>query len=318
MKFFDDLKQSNKIFVLFLFTLCLSSLIAPFIKALLDPFLPSNHFMVDLLNFKHGSYDFGRVMRRIIMAVAILLIFLFRKSLMINAYALSGIRNTNRWWEHLKIGFLLGTGIFILYTAFSCANDNMTLDMDAKSPGDLILKLTGILFVAFLVAFIEEVIFRGFILQSLLKDMGTVSAICISSLIFSILHFFKTKLLVSTGIHLFVGFTVIYQSFKNIIINFTSILPSVIGLFLIGVVLSYACIRTKSLYLAIGLHAGWIFIAKTNTVLFDQVRTSSKWLYGDSTVATGLIGWILLIITFFLIRSITKVSINGKNFARIS
>jgi membrane protease YdiL (CAAX protease family) len=274
--------------------------------------------MVDLLNFKHGSYDFGRVMRRIIMAVAILLIFLLRKSLMINAYALSGIRNTNRWWEHLKIGFLLGTGIFILYTAFSCANDNMTLDMDAKSPGDLILKLTGILFVAFLVAFIEEVIFRGFILQSLLKDMGTVSAICISSLIFSILHFFKTKLLVSTGIHLFVGFIVIYQSFKNIIINFTSILPSVIGIFLIGVVLSYACIRTKSLYLAIGLHAGWIFIAKTNTVLFDQVRTSSKWLYGDSTVATGLIGWILLIITFFLIRSITKVSINGKNFARIS
>ncbi|OHB98294.1 MAG: hypothetical protein A2W74_02065 [Planctomycetes bacterium RIFCSPLOWO2_12_38_17] len=252
------------------------------------------------------------------MAVAILLIFLFRKSLMINAYAFAGIRNTDRCWEHLKIGFLLGTGIFILYTAFSCVNDNMTLDIDAKSPGDLILKLTGILFVAFLVAFIEEVIFRGFILQSLLKDMGIVSAICISSLIFSILHFFKTKLLVSTGIHLFVGFTVIYQSFKNIIINFTGILPSVIGIFLIGVVLSYACIRTKSLYLAIGLHAGWIFIAKTNTVLFDQVRTSSKWLYGDSTVATGLIGWILLIITFFLIRSITKVSINGKNFARIS
>ncbi|WP_169703713.1 CPBP family intramembrane glutamic endopeptidase [Candidatus Kuenenia stuttgartensis] len=31
------------------------------------------------------------------------------------------------------------------------------------------------------------------------------------------------------------------------------------GLFIVGVVLSYAYLKTNSLYLSIGLHAGWIF-----------------------------------------------------------
>ncbi|MEK6635450.1 MAG: hypothetical protein AABY38_03765, partial [Planctomycetota bacterium] len=87
---------------------------------------------------------------------------------------------------------------------------------------------------------------------------------------------------------------------------------------LIGVVLSYACLRTKSLYLAIGLHAGWIFLTKTNILFFDYLRTMPKWLFGDSTVVTGVLGWILLIVTLILIRFVTEAQFYGKNSARTS
>lgn len=85
-----------------------------------------------------------------------------------------------------------------------------------------------------LVGCIEEILFRGFIFQSLLADLQTVSAICISSLFYSLLHFFKVKLLVTPGFQPFIGFIVIYQSFKDIAVNFPAILPLIIGLFLLA------------------------------------------------------------------------------------
>lgn len=165
---------------------------------------------------------------------------------------------------------------------------------------------------------IEEILFRGFIFQSLLADLQTVSAICISSLFYSLLHFFKVKLLVTPGFQPFIGFIVIYQSFKDIAVNFPAILPLIIGLFLVGVVLSYAYFRTKSLYLAIGIHAGWIFLIKANKLFFDHVGMNLKWLFGDSKMITGALGWSFLIFTLILIRFVTKakVACNGKDTAR--
>jgi len=316
MNSFNDIKQYKKVFLLFLLTLCLSSLIAPVIKVLLDTLVSSSPFMTDLLNYKHGSYDFGRVMRRIMMAVAILLIFLLRKQLMIGSFVTIGIKPIQGWWEQLQMGFFLSTGMFILYITFLWISGTQTFQPDAKSLMDIIFELLKILLIACLVGCIEEILFRGFIFQSLLMDLQTVSAICISSLFYSLLHFFKTKLLVSPGFQPFIGFIVIYQSFKDIIINFTTILPSLIGLFLVGVVLSYAYFRTKSLYLAIGIHAGWIFLIKANKLFFDHVGMNLKWLFGDSKMITGVLGWSFLIFTLILIRFVTKVSYNGKNAAR--
>ena len=305
---FHNLKQYKKILLLFLLILCVSSLLAPLIKIAADMLIPQSALVTDLLNYKHGSYDFGRVMRRIVMGVAILIIFLFRKPLMINSLSTIGIKHTSGWWKHLQMGFFLSTGIFILYTAFLFITGAKILQVDAKSPGDLFFQLFKFLLIAGLVGCIEEIFFRGFIFQSFLQDMHAVSAVCASSLFYSLLHFFKAKLLVFPGFQPLVGFMVIYQSFSNMIVNFTAIMPTMIGLFLVGVVLSYACLRTNSLYFAIGLHAGWVFLIKTNILVFDHVGTNSRWLYGDSKVVTGILGWGLLIVTLFLVRLVTKTT----------
>lgn len=316
MNSLNDIKQYKKIVLLFLFTLCLSSFIAPIVKIFLDTLVSSSPFMKDLLHYKQGTYEFGKVMRRIMMPVAILLIFLLRKQLRIGSFVAVGIKPVQGWWKQLQLGFLLSTGMFLFYITITCISGTQIFQTDAISPANVILQLLKILLIAGLVGCIEEIFFRGFILQSLLVDMQAVSAVWISSLFFSLLHFFKVKFLVSPGFQPFIGFIVIYQSFQDMIVNFTTIVPSIIGLFLVGVVLSYAYIRTKSLYLSIGLHAGWIFLIKENKVFFDHVKTNREWLFGDSKIITGVLGWSFLIITLIIIRFLTNVSCDGKNSAR--
>jgi len=297
--------------------LFVSCLIAPFLKYLFDAMVISGSFIKELVNFKEGSYDFGRVMRRIILAVAAIGIYIFRKPLRIGSFATVGIKHTSGWWEQLRMGFYISTGIFILYLVFLWGIGIKVVDIDFRSAGDLFVQLFKILLIAGIVACIEEVFFRGFIFQSLLADMRAVPAICISSIFYSLLHFFKAKYSVSPGIQPFVGFAVIFYSFENIVVNISSILPSVIGLFLVGVVLSYACLRTKSLYFAIGLHAGWVFLIKANRLFLDHAGKESGWLYGDSKVVTGILGWILLMVTLILVRFVTGDVNSGKDTARI-
>lgn len=59
-------------------------------------------------------------------------------------------------------------------------------------------------------------------------------------------------------------------------------------------VLSYAFFRTGSLYLSIGLHAGWIFGLQTLRVYGDFRRQDLGWLFGssDPKVVSGVATWI--------------------------
>ncbi|MCF6157376.1 MAG: CPBP family intramembrane metalloprotease [wastewater metagenome] len=308
MNAFKDIKQSKKVFLLFFLIVCLSCIIAPIIKVALDSFVTTSPFIVNLLDYHQGGYDFGKVMRRIMMAVAIIVIFLMRKSLMVGSLATLGLKHTQGRWEQLRLGFFLGTGMLTLYVAFLYAIGTRILRIDAESFSDFILQLIKFLFIAGIVGCIEELFFRGFIFQSLLKDMSALPAVCITSIFYSLLHFLKVDLVVSPGIQPFVGFLVMYQFFRNIIVDFHTLLPSIVGLFLVGVVLSYSCLRTRSLYFAIGLHAGWVFLIKISSLLFDRLKKDQEWLFGDGNVVTGILAWILLIVTLIIIWFITNTS----------
>lgn len=312
-----DIKQYKKVFLLYFFILFLSCLIAPVIKECLDAFLPSNAFLTHILKFKNGSYDFGKVLRRIILVVAVLIAIFFRKPLKIRSFGAIGMKHYEGWQSRLQMGFLLGVGVFIVYTSFLCSTGVWILQTNVKSIGSFIINLFETLLIAGVVGCIEEALFRGFILQSFLQDMRVVSAVCVSSLFYSLLHFLKAKILVAPGLQPFIGFVVCYQAFKNIVVHLPAILPSVIGLFLIGVVLSYAYLRTRSLYFSIGLHAGWVFLIKTNGSFLRYAGTNYRWLYGDKDVITGLLGWVMLVVTLFLVYLVTKTSFDGKNTARI-
>jgi membrane protease YdiL (CAAX protease family) len=87
-------------------------------------------------------------------------------------------------------------------------------------------------------------------------------------------------------------------------LSFFKNLPAIIGLFLVGVVLSYAFIKTKSLYLSIGIHAGMVFMMKTDALFLVRVRGKLGWLFGDSDLVTGALVWSLLIFILFVIKRI--------------
>ncbi|MDR4509994.1 MAG: CPBP family intramembrane metalloprotease [Candidatus Brocadiaceae bacterium] len=309
---FNTTRHYKKIFLLFFLVLFLSSLIAPFIKAVLDSLLSTSSSLADILHYEEGQYNFARVMRRIMLLTALFLIFFLRKSFVVDTLAAIGIKPIKGWLDQLKTGIFLSTGMFIFCIIALYISGTQKLETDLKSFGNILFHLLEIMMVAGLVACIEEVFFRGFIFQNLLRDMKVMPAICISSLMYSFLHFFSAKLPVAPGIQPFVGFVVVYHSFASIILKFTTILPSVIGLFCAGIVLSYAFLRTQSLYCSIGLHAGWIFLLKSNKFFFDDVYKKPHWFFGDNEIVTGMLSWCLLLATLILVRFVTKAPYNGK------
>ena len=168
-----------------------------------------------------------------------------------------------------------------------------------------------------LIGFIEEVFFRGFVLQSFREDMSTAIAVCATSAIYSVLHFLNTEVLVARGFQVSVGLTTMSQFLKPIFLQFIENLPSSIGLFLVGVVLSYAFLLTKSLYLSVGLHSGWVFMMKADSLFLVRIREKHEWFFGNSNqLVTGFIIWGFLICILFIIKKVYRNTHNSGSYLK--
>jgi membrane protease YdiL (CAAX protease family) len=309
------MKSYNKIIFLFLIIVFFSCILAPIKKVPLDFMLEKTGFMADTVDYENGVYDFGKVMRRILMVVALIVFLVFRKSLRFGALVSSGLKIRPGFLRQFLFGFLLAGLPLLIYYGLGLLTGAWIIHIDYDSAGVTILYIIKYALIGCLIGVIEEILFRGFVLQSFLESMSLPVAVCACSLIYSMLHFFKADVFVSTGFQPFVGFVTIAQFFKPIFFEFFINIPAIIGLFLVGVVLSYAFIKTKSLYLSIGLHTGMVFMMKADGMFLVRVREKLGWLFGDSKLVTGVLVWFLLIFILFVIKRIYSrtVTVNQGN-----
>ena len=299
------MKLYKKLIFLFLIIVFFSCILAPIKKVPLDFMLEKTGFMADTVDFEDGVYDFGKVMRRIMMMVALIVFIVFRKSLRFGTLISSVLKIRPGFFRQFLLGLSMAVLLILIYYGIGLISGAWIIHMDYDSAGIIILKIVEYALIACLIGIIEEIFFRGYLLQSFQENMSLPKAVCVCSLIYSILHFFKADVLVSTGFQPFVGFTTMAQFFKPIFSEFLKNLPAVIGLFLVGVVLSYAFIKTKSLYLSIGLHAGMVFMVKADTMFISRIRKEQVLLFGgDSKLITGVLVWFLLIFILFVIKKI--------------
>lgn len=121
-----------------------------------------------------------------------------------------------------------------------------------------ILKLIlPLLTVALFVSVIEEIIFRGLFLNFLREDFSLPIATIISSIIFSLLH-------------------LVWERENS--------LPQLPGLFVMGIILVIGrLVDHGNLGIAIGLHAGWIFILSCldSAELYFYTDTNKKFITGE-------------------------------------
>jgi membrane protease YdiL (CAAX protease family) len=91
--------------------------------------------------------------------------------------------------------------------------------------------------------------------------------------------------------------------------------PGLFGLFLLGIVLSYAFIRTGSLYLSIGLHAGWVFGIKTIKVYGNYTREGLGWLFGstDPKFLSGVATWVGFLMVGLIVYWLTRKRQRGES-----
>jgi len=123
-------------------------------------------------------------------------------------------------------------------------------------------------------------------------------ATLLSSGIFSIVHFLKAPDQTTTSVGWSSGFTSLAHSLDQ----FTKpmlVLAGFTTLFLIGAILAHARLRTRSLWLPIGLHAGWIFASAAFNKLAHREIVALPWigknlLVGIVPLCVCLVSWVLL------------------------
>jgi membrane protease YdiL (CAAX protease family) len=184
-----------------------------------------------------------------------------------------------------------------VFTPFFRLSISVALERSAKA---LLTALT--------VGVLEEIFFRGVIFKGLVEDTKPAVAFAASSLFYGAIHFIKpAEAISSSALDPWTGMRYLAGAFEPFL-DPMPILPGLLGLFLIGMVLAYAFFRTSSLYLSMGLHAGWVFGIKTIRVYGDFRREDLGWLFGSSEpkIVSGILSWIGILAVGIVVHLITR------------
>jgi len=159
------------------------------------------------------------------------------------------------------------------------------------------VSIAAIMGAAAVVPLIEETFFRGLILGILLRDLRAPLATFLTSFLFAILHFLKAPDRTSELVAWYSGFKSIAHSFGQFA-NPIMVLAAFTTLFLLGWILADARLRTRSLWLPIGLHSGWIFISGMVGKMTKRPEIlpwlGRNLLIGLIPLGLALVSWVLM------------------------
>ena len=260
-----------------------------------------------------GTYDFGRPFRHMAMGIALVALIVFARRLEIVSLARVGLQLRGGWLRHVSAGILIGvlSLTLVIMLAFLCGARTIHPRFHlSRALGALPLLAVQ----AGIIGLWEETFFRGFILQSFLKDMRAVIAILVTSFLFASLHFIDTPVFLPVGFDVLAGFRALAM-LKGLVAHPIAMLPELFGLALIGIVLSCAYVWTKSLYLPIGLHAGWVFAWKLTDLCLKRNHAVARWFFGGGIPVTGLLGILCLLAVLLLLYVVWGRSIRNSQSA---
>ena len=129
------------------------------------------------------------------------------------------------WLRYLGIGLGVGAGLMVLIFFVMAAAGWLTAEL--ASPGALPLLASALSWAA--LSFVEELTFRGYIMQGLAKAWVMPLAVLVSSLLFGMVHIIDPEVQVL----------------------------AIVNVCTAGVFLALAYLVTKSLWFPAGIHIGW-------------------------------------------------------------
>ena len=187
------------------------------------------------------------------------------------SFASLGLNRSGEILQSILLGLIISLAsvitVFYLESAFSLVSwrwQNFKALLSLSLP-ILVLSLS--------ISFIEELIFRGYVFSTLLIDNSYWLAAIISSVIFALLHLIWDR---------------------------KQTLPQIPGLWLMGMILIAAkMVNENSIYLAIGLHAGWIWsLTCIDSAQLITYSYRNHWITGvDRQALAGFAGLFCLAIT---------------------
>ena len=280
------MKDAARLLVYFVATVLLGALLAPILFWGAQSL--ASHGVFPAL----ARFDFESFFHRALLVSAVALLWPLLRSVRVRGMSDLELAANPDWPRHLLAGFLFSALPLLCCGAVLIALHIFSLRFALTWNGAG--KIIG---ASMFVPAIEEAFFRGLLLGVLLRSGRRYMAIFVTSALYSIVHFLKAPDRTSTIVNWTSGFDSIANSFTQFA-NPMLVAAGFTTLFLIGWILADTRIATRSLWLPVGLHSGWILanglfnkIAHREIILFPWL--GKNLLVGIVPLAVACLTWML-------------------------
>lgn len=233
-------------------------------------------------------FTYSKILSRTATVILFISLIWFRKKIDKKNIRSLGLENFLEKKEYLWKGFLAGILSLTLVVAVKVFWGVSTWSPKTLGFSELLLSVY-FLGVVVCIGFVEELFFRGYLLQSWIMELGEKKAALYTSLFFSTTHFIRP------------------------ISDPMVLIPEFIGLFLVGYSLSLAWIYTRSLYLSIGIHAGWVYVVKMQSFFVDPIPHDMHWVFGGDRLVTGITSWLCMFVFLWFLKKSFEKTIQREN-----
>ena len=248
---------------------------------------------------------FARYFNRAMLVAAVALLWPLVRSLHLRGRADLGLAPNPRWLRDLWICFALAAGLlFALGAVLVVLNFYKLRAVPNWS------ALPNAMLSAAAVSLLEETLFRGAMLGLVLRSARTWPAQIFVAALYAIVHFLKppvdaAQLASDFGsVHWLSGFQLLPKVFWQFADPWL-LLGGFVTLFLVGLILGLVTQRTRSLWCAIGLHAGWVLGLKSfSAVTAPTSPDSLPWVGQNLLIGLGPL--LTVLITAVLVRVFIK------------
>ena len=220
-----------------------------------------------------AHYKFPKYLNRAVLVVALIGLYPFLKSLGLGSWRDLGVDPNPERWKDLGRGIALGA--VGLSVGAACMFWDGAVDWKHYSRLVWLPKAFG---AAVVVSILEELLFRVALFGALRRHLSWQKALVFLSAFFAAVHFIRPHSSVKSfdaEVTWLTGFEVLSMSFWQFAEPML-LAGGLTTLMLVGLLLGYTVVKTRSAYFAIGLHGGWVFVLK---------------LFGLSTKRVGEPGW---------------------------
>jgi membrane protease YdiL (CAAX protease family) len=242
------------------------------------------------LTSRIASWPFHRVYGRIAMlAAAGALVYFSRRFGVANRRDLGYGLPWGRFWAVAAISGAIGIitaaagAAFLLAQGIRVVSDPAALSsLGAVARLGLVALSSGVA-----VALIEETVMRGALHSAVARESGELAALGLIAPLFAVLHFFAKTHIDAPG--WMSGFDLLSRSFAPLA-DPRAVLDSFLAWMTVSLVLSLTRMLTGNIAVAIGLHAGWVFVLRWLQQATGSTATHSAWVGRFD----GLLGYWLL------------------------
>ncbi|MEO1856406.1 MAG: CPBP family intramembrane glutamic endopeptidase [Rubritalea sp.] len=254
---------------------------------------------VEWLANKCDRAQFSRYFNRGLMACALLGLYPLIKSLQAKgekptkSTLKQRIKPGEQGWRDMAIGILFSAGFLTLLVGLLYSIGWVETSDEFK----FAKAFQKAIIPAIIVAFLEEWLFRGLLYDVLMRKLNAVQTIVGLSLFFAAVHFLSPPkgIAVASPRDALAGFEMLGLIGQKFLAA-SSFFGVFVTLFVVGATLAFTRYKTGKLWLAIGLHAGWVFSLKFTNKLTDPVGEPHSLLYNNSLM-DGVLPLLTLLIT---------------------